>query len=389
MTKEPFKYGKPVTGKYFIDREEELDKLYNDAIKVKRGGEVNIALIGLRRTGKTSLLRNLVKRLKEDKSIVPVFLDCYGIPSQNTFSKLFTERVKEAYIEKSKDLGYKERITSLLKKKTSEILSQTSEVEISVSHYLSIRMGLQEGKNDLWENSLEYPEKIGDDKDIFFIIMVDEFPDIAMRWGENFVKRLRSVIQHQSRCMYIFTGSAVTYMTELVKSKSSPFYRQLNTVKLDKLPTDITKNFVKERLNIDDKVLDKFVNLTGGLPDYTQRLGYTLFNKYGTEKITKSRLEEGYDEMLDTLEMEFKETLNRMNQKSAIYGDIILSIPYHERISKIAREINTPPSALSKYMNYLIKVGIVKKVERGRYRLTDPVFNDWLERLENPTIEID
>lgn len=389
MKKEPFKYGKPVTGRYFIDRDEELDRLYRSSLKIKSRGEVNVALIGLRRTGKTSLLHNLIERLEEDKKIIPVFLDCYGLPSQNTFSKLMTERVKEAYVEKTKDMGYKERVKSLLKKKTSEILSKTSEMEISISHYLSIRVALQEGEEEIWEDSLKYAEKLGKDKDVFFVIMLDEFPDIAMRWGDNFVKRIRSIVQHQDRCMYIFTGSAVTYMTELAESESSPFYRQLNTIKLEELPSDIAKSFVAERLEIDGEVLETFVNLTGGLPDYIQRLGYILYNRYGEDDISIDKLKETYEKMLDNLEMEFKETLSRFNQKSGVYGDIILSLPHNERISKVAEDINMPLSALSKYMKYLVKVGMVKKVKRGVYILADPVFNDWVERLEEPMIDIE
>jgi len=55
---EYFRYGKPVTGKYFINREKELKKIHDILSEIPKGGGNNIALIGLRRTGKTSLLKN-------------------------------------------------------------------------------------------------------------------------------------------------------------------------------------------------------------------------------------------------------------------------------------------------------------------------------------------
>ncbi len=382
MNEIPFKYGKPVTAPYFIDRESELEELYHDCSKVTAGGEINIALLGLRRTGKTSLLRNLIDNLKDDKKIVPVFMDCYGIPSRSTFGKQMGELIKDAYIEKTKDMGYKERIKSLVKKKTSDLLSRTSEMEISIANYLSIRIGLQEGGIDVWERSLEYAENIGKEKDVYFVMILDEFPDIAIRWGDDFVKRFRAVVQHQSRCMYIIAGSAVTYMTELVHSEGSPFYRQLKTVKLEKLPEDITRSFVGERLDMEEDAMDRFIDLTGGFPDYTQRLGYILFRRYGKEDLSLERLERGYEEMLDELQIEFKETLSRFNMKSGTYGDIILSLAYHKRASDVARDVNMPLSALPGYMDYLMRVGMVEKEKRGIYRLSDPVFNEWVKRMQ-------
>ena len=383
MDKEPFKYGKPVTGKYFVNRENELKQLYDLTLAIRSGAEVNIALVGLRRTGKTSLLKNLMEKLGNEKDIIVVFLDCYGIPSKNTFSKLLTEAVKDAYIEKSKDIGYKDRIVDLLKRKTSEVLSKASGMEVSIAHYLSIKIGFREKAGDLWEKSLGYAEKIGNEKDVYFAIMLDEFPDVAMRWGEDFVKRFRAVIQHQTRVMYILSGSAVSYMGELVSSKSSPFYRQLNTIKIEKLPSDIVKDFIMKRLNIIKTVLEKYVILTGGFPDYMQRLGHILFYKFGNSNITIRMLDEAYREMISSLESEFKETLNRLNSKSGVYGDIVLSLPYYSSLSEIARELNISQSSLPKYLNYLINIGIVKKGGRGKYMLSDPVFNNWAKTIEH------
>jgi Archaeal ATPase. len=94
---EYFRYGRPVTGRYFVDREKEMEKIYTILSEIPRGGGNNIALIGLRRTGKTSLLKNL----KFDfEGVVPVFVDCYGIPSQAVLATQLADAAFRAYVEK-------------------------------------------------------------------------------------------------------------------------------------------------------------------------------------------------------------------------------------------------------------------------------------------------
>lgn len=376
-----FKYGKPVTGSYFVNRESELNKLYELTMKVKKGGEVNIALIGLRRTGKTSILKNFEKSLKRDKKIVPVFLDCYGIPSKTTLAKLLIENIKNAYIEKTKDQGYGKKITELLKGKASDLISKISSMDISIANYLSIRMAFKEDvTEDIWEKALEYAEALGKSKNLYFVIILDEFPDLAMRWKGDFIKRFRSVIQHQNRVMYILSGSTVTYMIDLIHNKDSPLYRQLTLIRLEEMPKSVIRDFVNARLDIEPKVLERYIELTGSFPDYMQRLGHILISKFGTNKISMTKLNNAYIDMLGELEAEFSATLGRLNQKSNKYGDIILSLSKYSSPSQIASNIKIPLGFLPKYLNYLINIGIVRRIGRGEYILTDPVFKAWVAR---------
>ncbi|MFO8110599.1 MAG: hypothetical protein R6U17_08820 [Thermoplasmata archaeon] len=55
---------------------------------------------------------------------------------------------------------------------------------------------------------------------------------------------------------------------------------------------------------------------------------------------------------------------------------------YHKRASDVARDVNMPLSAPPGYMDYLMRVGMVEKKKRGIYRLSDPVFNDWVKRMQ-------
>lgn len=364
-----------------MNREKELSLLYELVTKIKKGGEINVALIGLRRTGKTSLLKNLEEQLKADEKIIPVFLDCYGIPSETTFAKLLLEKVKNAYIDKTKDLGYGKRIAELLKRKASELLSKISTLDISIAEYLSIKLAFKEGAMEgLWEKSLEYPETLGKNKGLYFLMMLDEFPDIAIRWKESFVKRFRSVVQHQTQVMYVLSGSAVTYMVDLVRDRHSPLYRQLTSIRIEEMPEEVIRSFVKARLQIDETALEQYIDLTGCFPDYVQRLGHILVSKFGSKKITSSKVKDAYLDMLSELDAEFAGILERLSYKSGIYGDIVLALPKHEIPSAIAKEIGISQGFLPKYLDYLINIGIVRKVGRGKYSLTDPVFRDWLSR---------
>jgi AAA+ ATPase superfamily predicted ATPase len=370
---EYFRYGRPVTGRYFVDREKEMEKIYTILSEIPRGGGNNIALIGLRRTGKTSLLKNL----KFDfEGVVPVFVDCYGIPSQAVLATQLADIAFRAYVEKTGDRAYGRKIERAIRQKASDVLSGVSEAELSVAQYASIKIGFREGADQLLEHALNYIEDLAREKEIYFVLMLDGFADVAIRWGVEWVKRLRRVIQHQERVFYILSSSAVTYMTELVYSKDSAFYRQLTPIKLGPFTANTVRDYVKQRLTIESEALDEYVRLTGCFPDYMQRLGYILMHKEKEVAITD--IEECYEEMLCDLDPEFRELFGRLNEKSARYGEIIISLAGSSRPSAIAKNIGMSQSSLPKYLGYLMNVGIVEKKEG--YHLTDSVFESWIER---------
>ncbi len=106
----PFMVGKPVTGAYFVNREEELKKLVILARGVLNQSSSNSILTGLRRTGKSSIQENLAIRLKPDKKIVPVIVSCYGISSKSRSAKLLSDKTVESYVSKTGDRSYWKRL---------------------------------------------------------------------------------------------------------------------------------------------------------------------------------------------------------------------------------------------------------------------------------------
>jgi AAA+ ATPase superfamily predicted ATPase len=56
-----FESSKPVTGSFFFNRNRELEELLNTIKLLKEGSTKYLALIGQRKSGKTSLLRQFME----------------------------------------------------------------------------------------------------------------------------------------------------------------------------------------------------------------------------------------------------------------------------------------------------------------------------------------
>lgn len=362
-----------------------MEKLLNEIRMIRSGGAVNLAVLGQRRIGKTSLIKNLINELEGDEDIIPVFIDCMSMPSLRRLSTYIAESAKDNYIGKSADAEYLSGINRYLKKNISEILSRIPEIDLSLASYISFRVSLQETGTDeetIFRNSLDYLEKLGRKKDVYFILFLDEFSEIALRWGDGFVKILRTLVQQQTRIMYVFSSSAVTYMNDLVYNSTSPFYNQLKPIPIGPLPEEDTKKFIFERVklvnhSIGEEALEKWLDLTNGLPDYVQRLGDALL-EISTEEINIEDIDHAYEEIFVTLDPVFNLLFTKLTENSSVYSDIVVSVAKYDRPSRIAKDAGIPINSLYYYLPYLINLGIIEKVEKGKYELSDPLFRQWV-----------
>lgn len=384
----PFVVGKPVTGEYFIDRADELAQMVNMLSAVSSGASSNVALIGLRRTGKTSLFENVRLKMMEMKQIVPVLINCFGISTKIRFSKTFMQEVTQAYILKTEDRLYKERLVSFLKKGLQELSKHISDVDISIAELAKFNVKLREAKVDedeLIEMALRYPETLAKSKNVYFVIMIDEFQD-TLKWGDNFLKNFRRIIESQNRVAYAFSGSVTTIMKDLLYRKRSPFYRQLVEIELGKLPTKSAREFVlsrfqKVRMKISNEEINSLIEYGGSYPDYIQRLGLRLYQLgifQGKSSLDKQDVKNAYDEMIQLLDGEFSTYFKSFTD---FEKEVLIALAHGKtNPSSMAQEIRKPISSLPQILHRLMSHGIVEKYVEGRYRISDPVFSDWLSQ---------
>ena len=381
MQEPPFIVGKPVTGEYFVDREEELRRLLTLMEGVQKGASSNSALVGLRRTGKTSILENLVVRLEPNRVLVPVIVNCYGMAAKSRFAKLLVDKTIESYVRKTGDHAYLKRLAKSASETAKAAIERISEVKFA-DFSLKLRDKSTE-EDSLIEEAIQYVESLAQEKNIFFVVMLDEFQDI-IRWGDDTLKRIRAVVQSQKRVCYVLAGSATTVMRNLVYDRRSPFYRQLVEIPIKKLDKATVRAFLKNRfasakMRCQDAQIDKIATYSDGYPDYVQRLGLELYLAIGQGgTVLEERVGKAYEDMILGLDGEFE---NYFGTFSPLEREILAALAIGKiQPSEVAREVRKPIFNISKTLTTLMNYGIIERPMKGQYRITDPVFADWLNR---------
>ena len=377
----PFVVGRPVTGKYFIGREEELKKI---TVLLSAETASNIALLAQRRTGKSSILYNLKE---QDTGRVHVIFDAYGMSTKERFAKAYMTAVSDA-CAKTGDSTYGNTVKKMLASGADRLKDSVSNVDVTALEIIKfhVKFGEQEtDPDDLLEDALRFAGRLAEDKGIRLAVMIDEFQEL-LKWGESFLKTFRSVMQSQQGVSYVLSGSAPTIMQGLVYDSESPLYRQLVEIRLNKLPDEDTAKFVGERLasagiRADGGVPEYVFEMSRGYADYVQRIGLHLFMRcirLDSKSVSRSDVNAAYEEMLIQLDADFGTAFSR---RADLEKEILLALAMgRTSISAISREIRRPQSSIPKTLNRLVASDIVERDSLGGYRIADGVLSDWIHR---------
>ncbi len=381
MAELPFIVGKPAIGDYFVDRKDEMSRLLTLVEGVQNRSSSNTVLVGLRRTGKTSILQNLVSILEPNKKIIPIVVNCYGLGSKSRLAKILVDNAIENYVSKTGDKSYLKRLTKIINEAVELTTGRVSEIRLAD---FSIKLKDNKIEEDYFlEAALQYIEILAEDKGVYFVVMMDEFQDI-IGWGQDTLKRIRTIVQSQNRVCYIFTGSATTIMHDLAYNNRSPFYRQLVEIPVKKIDKKFVGQYIKERLSlvnirISDQVVEKIVVLSDGFPDYVQRIGLELYLSVGEGgSINEDAVDTAYENIVISLDGEFD---NYFKFLSPLEREILVALANGKiKPSEVARDVRKPLANISKTLLLLVNYGIIERPMIGQYRISDPVFCDWLIR---------
>jgi hypothetical protein len=370
----PFKYGVVVSGNDFADREKELKEL---AGKLKEN--VRIFLIAPRRYGKTSLIKNALKRI-EKRGLLTAYVDLYWATS----SKQFLEYYVSSLLRGSKSIT--RRALSIVRDflprlRPRLIFDQDGKVELTldISGHPLVEAG---------EEVFNLPEQIAKAQGKRFVVVLDEFQEMLKLDGEELERQIRAAIQHHSNVSYLFAGSKSHMLIDMISDRTRPFYQMGTLMTLDKIPeeefrTFIESKFIQSGKNICPSALDRILKETDNVPHYVQLLSFNLWDHFQrVSHIEEAHVEEALHITLRGQEPAYLtlwEGLTHHQRKTAkaVAGQGGRLLTAKETIRHFDLE---SASNVAKSLKSLISKGVLR-TEEGAYVFEDVFFGRWVERI--------
>ncbi|RNI15745.1 ATP-binding protein [Methanohalophilus sp. RSK] len=384
MADQIFMVGGEVEPPFFIGRDEIVEKIKLD---ITTSAQNNV-IIGPRRIGKSSLLKNLKKSVQ--KEVVFTSVNCRQITDYADFFRLTTNALIKAHEEKSKIKGISQKFSYIFKGKISAATRSITEIGGSIEHIGNVYLRFREdeiGDQELMAETFEFIEQFADEVQYPIVIAFDEFQELS-KFRDNIFNLLKSHMDKQPRVRYIFSGSSISLLHEVFLTPDSPLYLMAARIQLDPIKKDDVNKYIRSRLAIEDieisdKALDKIYEYTDGFPFYFQKLGFILYQMAVLEKrnfIDDKQVDSAFSSMLNEFDSEFE--FRYSSKFSRQQQDILknLSKQKTRRISEIARDMDTPAYSLTTSMKDLYNTMTVRKTKKGTYGIVDNVFRIWIKK---------
>jgi len=382
-----FRTNRPVTNAGFFDREREVERLLSLVQDLEAGSPTWLAILGPRKIGKTSLILECARRAASERIVIVSIDTTEEAPLSLEFFRRYALRVADAVF--AQEVGESPEALAVDPNAFRGALAGCRRFERLDVTTKKILFALPEARltGAMIRQCLELPERLGAALGLGVLIAIDEFQELSSleskRGGVEPYRMMRSAWQRQEHTGYIISGSGRSMLTELVTSKSSPFFQHFSLMSLGPLPREaavrlLVESGVKPR-RIPAALAREGIEILGTRPFYLQMLGDALVR---TEPpYDRSALKAALQDLLFSptgrLSLYFENELERLVGRSANLAAVLEALaPGPQRLSDVARAIGAPTGHASGYIDRLGDA--VQKREDGRYELDDATFGLWI-----------
>lgn len=347
-----------------IDRDPEAE----DLLALAEGGH-SFRLVGPRRYGKTTLLRRVLGAADQN-GMATVLIDLQDVLS-----------VAEIVVRIER--GY-ERLKGPIRRHVENVF-RTWNIGLSLGGG-GFTATLQRNPNVDAESVLlrllELPTALFDRDGTVSLIVFDEIQDVLAVQGAD--GKIRSVIQHQAdAAVYAFAGSAPGVMEQLFADPKRPLLEAAVPKDLAPLPLEEVGAYVTDRFRRTNKdvgaALAPLLELTRGHPQRSMRLAHHLWEQTADgatadEGSWIAALEQASGDTAPMMRAIWKAL--SVNERRVARALAVVNTPLHSEAT--AQAVGIKRTSISKALESLVDNADVI-YESGSPRLTDPLFELWLQ----------
>ncbi len=375
----PFVYGEVVTSAAFADREEERDRLARDL-----GEGQKVFLISPRRYGKSSLIRDVMKRLAA-RHILTVEVTVATSSSYVGFLEAYARALLSADTPVSAFRRWAAELLAAVHPQLRFDPRPGGDARVSIS-FPAVRSARDTAR--LADEIFALPARIADARRQRLAIALDEFQAITAFDEANVEQALRAAVQQQRSVGYVFAGSEPSLMERMITPRR-PFYKAGPVVRLGKIDERtfaafIDAKFARSGIRPEDGLGTAIVELAENVPYDVQRLAHETWDDVkaiGRKTATLEDLHLTLGRLLDEQHTIFEESWQRLTLgQRAVLRAIVLESG-RELLSARVRERHRLPAASSVQaaLAALVRQDIVMK-DQGRYFVNDSLYREWMAR---------
>lgn len=380
MAVNPFTPGRTVDPQFFAGRVREIDRFTMFLKSAKDGNPMNLAVLGERGIGKSSLLRKCESLVKKERCVVVrIDLDVSVNSIDSLIYQILTGLKREGSLH-SRLFSLSEKIRNFFDEYQVSIELLGSSLKATKRGELSSLEAREELKR-IWDNISQGVPAI--------IIMMDESEQLERIEGS--LQFLRNIFGRLSeeRCGYMLVPSGKLTLFKQIKKIHSPLARFFNPITLKELTREESIEAIEKPLSdspykMTPEVKNLIVKESEGHPYIIQLFGYYL-----CENVVKSNINERvyracFPMILDGLASQLFEDF--YSSASASEQQILQIIAQSKdrvvSVSEVARKMGKESKQITYIFNRLYEKDCLKKIDRGKYMLFHGLFREYLKEIE-------
>jgi len=350
----------------------DLESEFKSLLSAVKKGAPLVTIVGLRRTGKTSLLMTALNQIHGSS----ITMDLRVLASKPYATK--RDLIQE--IERALNGFYKEHLSS-----GKRLFNWLKRVQgVGISHVgISISWGGKEPTElaALFDelNSWAKQEKTR------MVVAFDEAQELKKVAGVDMMKLVAHIYDYCRNITLVMTGSAIGLLYDFLGSQDAeaPLYgREVTEIRLNRLSDEMSKDFLKRgfkqsRIKTDEEVIGLAVKRLGGITGWLTLFGITCIKAGAvsesaidqTVEAGKSLAKHEFDNFLkgrEVAKQRYETIIQQLSRGSSSWSAIKGAIEATE--GKTINDRN-----ITDLVNTLVKAGFVEK-DGESYRLTDQML---------------